>query len=166
MSLGPRTALDRLIVQIAAAINTRALYTEGHPRVGLAVHAVLDALTAAAAERRQQEVTFLIVGDDLVVDQKPMRSAGLFQQNFVQTLRRRGVERLTVARGLCLVSGGPLASPEERVAMLVERSAAEGGPAGVAEWLFEATLGRAPRPAVSVPCCCCRPFRPSWYFYD
>ncbi len=100
MSLGPRTALDRLIVQVAAAINTRALYTEAHPRVGQAVHAVLDALTAACTERGRAEVTFLIVGDDLVVDQKPMRAGGLFQQNFVQTLRRRGVERLTVARGL------------------------------------------------------------------
>ncbi len=138
MTLGPRTALDRLIVQIAAAINTRALYTEGHPRAVQAVHAVLEALTAACAERRQAEVTFLIVGDDLVVDQKPMRAGGLFQQNFVQTLRRRGVERLTVARGLgtaecaafisSMAAGrAPVSSPHVVVGRVEVGEAASGG---------------------------------------
>jgi HD-GYP domain-containing protein (c-di-GMP phosphodiesterase class II) len=100
MSTPPPSALDRLIVQIAAAINTRALYAAAHPRVAQAVQAVVEALAASCTERREADVTFLIVGDDLVVDQRPLRTGGLFQQNFVHTLRRRGVERLTLARGL------------------------------------------------------------------
>jgi HD-GYP domain-containing protein (c-di-GMP phosphodiesterase class II) len=93
-------ALDALMVQLSAAINTRALYAAGHPRVAAAVQGVVEAVTRACAERREEDVTFLIVGDDLVVDQRPLRAGGLFQQGFVATLRRRGVERLTLARGL------------------------------------------------------------------
>jgi len=92
--------LERLIVQIAAAINTRALYSEGHPRVAQAAAAVLDAMTAAVGG--QDSITFLIVGDDLVVDDRPLRRAGIYHQNFVHALRRRKVERLTLARGLAL----------------------------------------------------------------
>ena len=94
------SALERLIVHIAAAINTRALYNEGHPRVAQAAEAVLDALKAAAL--RREAVTFLIVGEDVVVDDRPLRRAGIYQQNFVQALRRRRIERLTLARGLDL----------------------------------------------------------------
>ena len=90
--------LERLIVQVAAAINTRALYAEGHPRVAQAAQAVLDASNAALL--RQDAVTFLIVGEDLVVDDRPLRRAGIFHQNFVHALKRRKVERLTLARGL------------------------------------------------------------------
>ena len=91
-------ALERLIVQVAAAINTRALYSEGHPRVAQAAAAVLEAMTAAVG--RQDFITFLIVGEDLVVDDRPLRRAGIYHQNFVHALRRRKVERLTLARGL------------------------------------------------------------------
>ena len=91
---------ERLIVQLAAAIHTRALYAEAHPRVTQAAGAVLEALTAACKANRSDEVTFLVVGDDLAVDQRPMRKGSLYQQSFVEMLRRRGVERLTLARGL------------------------------------------------------------------
>jgi HD-GYP domain-containing protein (c-di-GMP phosphodiesterase class II) len=93
-------ALERLIVQIAAAINTRALYSEGHPRVAQAAAAVLEAMAAAVG--RQDFITFLIVGEDLVVDDRPLRRSGIYHQNFVHALRRRKVERLTLARGLAL----------------------------------------------------------------
>lgn len=91
-------ALERLIVQVAAAINIRALYSESHPRVAQAAQAVLEALSNALG--RHESITFLLVGPDLVVDERPLRRAGIFQQNFVHALRRRKVERLTLARGL------------------------------------------------------------------
>jgi HD-GYP domain-containing protein (c-di-GMP phosphodiesterase class II) len=91
---------ERLIVQLSAAIHTRALYSEQHPRVTQAAQSVLGALTAACSAGHVSDVTFLVVGDDLAVDQRPMRKGSLYQQSFVDMLRRRGVERLTLARGL------------------------------------------------------------------
>src|SRR6185369_9978501 len=93
-----RQALERLIVHIAAAINVRALYSGAHPRVGQAVQSILDDLTAALAGR--ESVTLFIVGEDLIADDRPLRRSGIYQQNFVQALRRRRVERLTLVRGL------------------------------------------------------------------
>jgi HD-GYP domain-containing protein (c-di-GMP phosphodiesterase class II) len=93
-----RQALERLIVHIAAAINVRALYSGAHPRVAQAVQSILDDLTAALAGR--ESVTLFIVGDDLIADDRPLRRSGIYQQNFVQALRRRRVERLTLVRGL------------------------------------------------------------------
>ena len=126
-------ALERLIVQIAAAINTRALYSEGHPRVAQAAAAVLEAMTAAVGG--QDFITFLIVGEDLVVDDRPLRRAGIYHQNFVHALRRRKVERLTLARGLelpelvqfvsVLAAGGTPATTSHIIVGRVEMATSE-----------------------------------------
>ena len=130
-------AVERLIVQIAAAINTRALYSEGHPRVAQAAQAVLEALHGALD--RREAVTFLVVGEDVVVDDRPLRRAGIYQQNFVQSLRRRRVERLTLARGLdaaellhfvgTLAAGGAPASTPHVVVGRVELATGDDAPA-------------------------------------
>ena len=91
-----RQALERLIVHIAAAINIRALYAGAHPRVAQAVQSILDDLTVALAGR--EAVTLFIVGDDLIADDRPLRRSGIYQKGFVQALRRRRVERLTLVR--------------------------------------------------------------------
>lgn len=91
---------ETLILQIASAINMRALYPANHPRVIQAVHQVVTTLEAVLEAREAESVTFLIVGDDLVVDQEVLRKETLSQRQFVHALRRRGVERLTLAGGL------------------------------------------------------------------
>jgi HD-GYP domain-containing protein (c-di-GMP phosphodiesterase class II) len=133
-----RQALERLIVHIAAAINVRALYSGAHPRVAQAVQAILDDLAVALAGR--EAVTFFIVGDDLIADDRPLRRSGIYQQNFVQALRRRRVERLTLVRGLdaaqCLqfvsvmAAGATPGSTANVIVGGVEFAVAEGGAAG------------------------------------
>ena len=83
-----------MVVQIAAAVNVRALYPDTHPRVAHAVGEMVATMKASDA------VTFLIVGDDLVVDQKVQRKSTLSHAQFVQLLKRSGIERLTLAEGL------------------------------------------------------------------
>jgi HD-GYP domain-containing protein (c-di-GMP phosphodiesterase class II) len=106
------TAVERLIVQIVAAINTRTLYVAAHPNVAKAVERLIDALVAACEERRQDAITFLAIDGEVVVDQRPLRRSGLYQEQFVRLLTRRGIERLTLARGLdaaeCLALLEPL----------------------------------------------------------
>lgn len=86
--------MDQLVVQIAAAVTTRALYPDSHPRVARAVAEIIASMESA------DSVTFLIVGDDLVVGQKVQRKATLSHVQFVQLLRRSGIERLTLSEGL------------------------------------------------------------------
>lgn len=92
--------VERLIVQLAGAIHVRGMYPPEHPQVGAAVSRLLEALTATLEARRRESITLLLVGDDLVVDQQPLRRGGLYLEGFVQTLRRLGVEGLTFSRGL------------------------------------------------------------------
>jgi HD-GYP domain-containing protein (c-di-GMP phosphodiesterase class II) len=93
-------AVDRLISQTGAAIAMRALYSAGHPNVDRAVRRMLAAVEDVLVERRQAEITLLVVGPDLVVDQRPLHRASLYHEQFARALGRRGVERLTLARGL------------------------------------------------------------------
>jgi HD-GYP domain-containing protein (c-di-GMP phosphodiesterase class II) len=92
-------SVEQLMALVSAAINTRALYAPGHPRVVESARRVIQ-MSNALAERGRDSVTFLVIGDELLIDQKPMRTGSPLQVNFIQTLRRRKVQRLTVARGL------------------------------------------------------------------
>jgi putative nucleotidyltransferase with HDIG domain len=89
--------IEQLIIHLAAAINMRTLYPANHPRVVQAVMQVLTTLKTLQQERGSDSVTFLIVGEDLVVEQEVFRRASQSQRNFVQALKRRDIERLTLA---------------------------------------------------------------------
>jgi HD-GYP domain-containing protein (c-di-GMP phosphodiesterase class II) len=77
---------------IAGGVTVRTLYPASHPRVTQAVGNILAALKDAT--------TFLIVGDDLVIEQEVVRNLSLPQRQFMQALKRRGIERLTISEGL------------------------------------------------------------------
>jgi HD-GYP domain-containing protein (c-di-GMP phosphodiesterase class II) len=147
------TAVERLIIQIAAAINARSLYVAAHPNVAKAVERLIDALVAACEERRQDAITFLAIDGEVVVDQQPLRRGGLYQEQFVRLLARGGIEWLTLARGLdaaeCLalleslsLSGVPESSPHVVVGRVEVRTL--DGEAGQApELLSSAALDAA-----------------------
>src|SRR6185295_6082272 len=97
---GALSAVDRLVVSLVAGINMRALYGAEHPALANHVERILEAVTAACEERQRDALTFLVVGQDLVVETQPLRTGSLYHQQFIRALTRRGVERLTLARGL------------------------------------------------------------------
>lgn len=92
--------MDQLIVQIAAAVNMRTLYPANHPRVITSIEQVIDALNRVVEATGKEAVTFLLVGDDLVVDDQIVRKTTLSQQQFVDILKKHGIERMTLAAGL------------------------------------------------------------------
>lgn len=102
--------IDHVIIRVAAAANMRALYPANHPRVVGAIDQIIDAVRQAIEQTGQDSVTFLIVGDDLVIEQDVVRKTTLSQRQFIQALKRRGIERLTIADGVT----------SEEVVMLVE----------------------------------------------
>jgi HD-GYP domain-containing protein (c-di-GMP phosphodiesterase class II) len=110
--------MEHLATQIAAAINMRTLYPDNHPRVIQTADQIIAALNQILAQTKQDSVTYLIVGDDLVAGEDVIRKTSLSVRQFVEVLKRRGVERLTLAAGLpaeethpfigALATGGPL----------------------------------------------------------
>jgi len=93
-------AMEHLATQIAAAINMRALYPSNHPRVVQTIEQIIAALNRLLRQTRGDSVTYLIVGEDLVVDQEVIRKTSLSVRQFVEVMKRRGIERLTLAAGL------------------------------------------------------------------
>jgi len=97
---GALSAVDRLVVSLVAGINMRALYGSDHPALASHVGRILEAVTAACEEQQKETLTFLVVGQDLVVENQPLRTGSLYHQQFIRALTRRAVERLTIGRGL------------------------------------------------------------------
>ncbi|HLJ73738.1 MAG TPA: HD domain-containing protein, partial [Thermoanaerobaculia bacterium] len=109
--------MEDLATHIAAGINMRALYPAQHPRVVQAIDSIIKTLNA----ERSDEITYLIVGDDLVVGDNVIRKTSLSVRQFIEVLKQHGIERLTLGRGLdhdetralisgLAVAGDPLAS--------------------------------------------------------
>ena len=93
-------SLAPLLVGLATAIHTRALYPRAHPMVAATASETLRALAAALRERGAGEITLLVVDEDLVIDERPLRGAALYPRTVVRALTRRGVQRLTLAAGV------------------------------------------------------------------
>lgn len=92
--------MDQVIVNIAAATNTRNLYPANHPRVVQSADQVVTTLAETLEDRESESITFLVLGDELVIEQDVMRKSSLSHRLFVELLKRRGIERLTLAAGL------------------------------------------------------------------
>jgi hypothetical protein len=93
-------AIEELVLQIAQAVSTRALYPAEHPHVVAATSGM-----AAATERfldltRQDAGTLLLIGNELVIDGRPLPRGAVHVQGFAQALGRLGVGGLTLRRGL------------------------------------------------------------------
>src|SRR5436309_555493 len=89
---------EELIRRLAAALRGTELYSATHPLVQRGV----DSLTAAAHEGLQRTPTVIIgfLGDEVVVDgtRLPKSTASLI--GFARDLRDRGIEKVTLNRGL------------------------------------------------------------------
>ena len=97
---GALTAVDRLVVSLVAGINMRALYGAEHPALASHVERILEAVATACQEMGKDSLTFLVVGQDLVVESQPLRTGSLYHQQFIRALTRRSVERLTIGRAV------------------------------------------------------------------
>jgi HD-GYP domain-containing protein (c-di-GMP phosphodiesterase class II) len=92
--------MELLASQIAAASNLRALYPPSHPRVLASITTVLATLEQVIREEGTDSVTYLIVGDDLVAGTEVIRRTSISVHSFIEILKAREIERLTLGSGL------------------------------------------------------------------
>ncbi|PYR36156.1 MAG: hypothetical protein DMF93_20420 [Acidobacteria bacterium] len=99
---------EELIRRLAAALRGTELYSPSHPLVQRGI----DAFTTAATERLQSSPHVVIgfIGDEVVVDgmRLPRGTASLI--GFARDLRDRGIEKVTLSRGLSRAEVGNLLS--------------------------------------------------------
>ncbi len=83
----------RVVAHLNAAISNARLYAAGHPQVVRYLERAHGELTHVLAH--QPELTFIIVDDDVVVDNQPLTSKTPHLSQFVQLLRHCAIERIT-----------------------------------------------------------------------
>lgn len=92
---------------LAAAITTRGLYPESHPRVLRTVELLAEAAMVSLADR--DETTVLVLDGELLVDGGRVDAAALHGHGLTRALSRYGIERLTFRQGV---------GPEELTALI------------------------------------------------
>jgi len=90
--------LSRVIAQLTAAITNTSLYSSSHPQVAQYIAKAFAVLEEMFLQK--QEVTILLVGDDLVADSRAFPAGSSYVRNFVRILKKKGIERLTFVSGL------------------------------------------------------------------
>jgi putative nucleotidyltransferase with HDIG domain len=126
---------EDFVRRIATAVRGADLYSPAHPLVQRGI----DALTTAAVERLQAAPSIVIgvIGDEVVVDgtRLPRGSASLI--GFARDLRDRGIEKVTMTRGLSRTEVGHL------IAAFTDRASAVPLPERLlARGVRNVTLGR------------------------
>jgi putative nucleotidyltransferase with HDIG domain len=118
---------EELTRRLAAALRGTELYSPAHPLVQRGI----DALAAAATDRLQTAPAIVVgfIGDEVVVDgtRVPRGTASLI--GFARDLRDRGIEKITLNRGLSRADVGHLISAftdRTSAAPLADRLAARG----------------------------------------
>ena len=91
--------LSRVISQLTAAVTNTSLYSPTHPQVAQYVekaHAVL-----AEILQNKPEITLLLIGNDLVADNRQMAATGSasYVTNFIRILKKQAIERITFVVG-------------------------------------------------------------------
>ena len=88
MTWDPVKALP-VLHALSGVVSIRAIYPPKHPRVGEAVHGMRTALTDCLSERGADEITFLIIDQELLVDDRPIRAHQGHLASLVRTLTCR-----------------------------------------------------------------------------
>jgi HD-GYP domain-containing protein (c-di-GMP phosphodiesterase class II) len=90
--------LGHVLAQLNAAVTNTSLYSPTHPQVAQYIekaHALLVDLL-----RTTPEITVLLIGDDLVADNRPLPSGSAYVSQFVRIMRKKSIERLTFIEGV------------------------------------------------------------------
>ncbi|MCP3961639.1 MAG: HD domain-containing protein [bacterium] len=98
MTNDPAQALP-VLHSLSSAVAIRAIYPSNHPRVEEAVDRLVETLQTCLRERGADEVTFLIIDSELLVDQRPTRAHMTNLAALVRTLSANGIERVSLAAG-------------------------------------------------------------------
>lgn len=93
--------IGEVITQLTAAVQNVGMYPPDHPQILSPVreaHSVLEELL-----KTKRDITIILIGEYLMVDNRPLMIAGTYEAAFVRILKKCSIERITFLRGLPLV---------------------------------------------------------------
>jgi HD-GYP domain-containing protein (c-di-GMP phosphodiesterase class II) len=92
--------LTRVISQLTAAVVNTSLYSPTHPQVAQYIEKANTVL--AEILQHKPEITILLIGDDLVADNRQFVATGAasYVTSFTRILKKKAIERITFVAGL------------------------------------------------------------------
>jgi HD-GYP domain-containing protein (c-di-GMP phosphodiesterase class II) len=90
--------MGRVITQFTAAVQNTGMYPDDHPQVLSHIreaHSLLEELL-----KKKREVTILLIGKNLMVDNRNLVMASTHEAAFIRILKRRAIERMSFIDGL------------------------------------------------------------------
>ena len=90
--------IGRIITRLTVAIQNAGMYPDDHPQVlshTQEAFALLDLLLKDA-----REVTILLIGEYVIVDNKPLLIPGFYEAAFIRFMKKNGVEWISFLSGL------------------------------------------------------------------
>jgi HD-GYP domain-containing protein (c-di-GMP phosphodiesterase class II) len=90
--------LLRIISLLTSAISNTRLYNFDHPYVGQYAETAFVEITELL--QIDKSTTFFLVGDHIVIKDRPLLSSAPFVEKFISILKEKGVERVTFDGGL------------------------------------------------------------------
>lgn len=89
---------DRITALLTAAISNTHLYATEHPQVHRYLEAAYQALETLLTE--QTELTLLVIGKDLVINDQALGNSGRHIAQLVALLRKSGISRISFSAGM------------------------------------------------------------------
>jgi HD-GYP domain-containing protein (c-di-GMP phosphodiesterase class II) len=96
--LDTHTDLVEVISQLTAAVKNTTLYSPTHPQVAQYIDKAYCLLQRLLVKK--SNITILLIGDDLVADNRPLPAESAYVSNFRRILRRQAVERISFCDGV------------------------------------------------------------------
>jgi HD-GYP domain-containing protein (c-di-GMP phosphodiesterase class II) len=89
----PKGDVGPVLAQLNAAVTNTSLYSPTHPQVEQYIQKAYGLLQDLL--RTRPELTILLIGDDLVADNRPLPGESAYVSQFVRIMRKKSIERLT-----------------------------------------------------------------------
>jgi HD-GYP domain-containing protein (c-di-GMP phosphodiesterase class II) len=86
-----------LISDLMTTMSTCTLYTKEHPAV---MHLGNKAVTALESLYAEDKVSIALFGDSIVFNEQPLAGKSLHVTHFMKKLRRKGIDKVIIARGV------------------------------------------------------------------
>lgn len=94
------SAVERLVVELGAAFQQRAVYAAGHPQVRRGIERAVRAHGELLAQSGLADSTLLVVEGALVIDRRPLPEEATWARGLLHGLKRAQITGLTLAQGL------------------------------------------------------------------
>ena len=85
--------IGHVIAQLNAAVTNTSLYSPTHPQVEQYIQKAYELLQGLLQTR--PEITLLVIGDDIIADNRPLPAGSVYVSQFVRIVRKKSIERLT-----------------------------------------------------------------------